>query len=63
MAIEVIEMAVKCRVPQDEAEDCVIRLRRGKERLPVPPGLRCRDAFDTHETQEPGTAVLRVGYW
>jgi hypothetical protein len=65
MAIQVIEVALKCRVPRSEAEDYVIRLRRGEEQLPLPEtlGLKCKDAFDTNETMDPETAVLRVGYW
>ena len=45
MSIEIVEMTIKCRVPQDEAEDYIIKLRRGDERLPVPAGLMCQDAF------------------
>ena len=45
MSIEIVEMTVKCRVPQDEAEDYIIKLRRGEERLPVPLGLVCKDAL------------------
>ena len=55
-------MTVKCRVPQDEAEDYIIKLRRGDERLPVPAGLVCRDAFDCYETTDPNTTVIRAGY-
>jgi hypothetical protein len=65
MSIEVIELAMKCRVPRSEAEDHIIRLRRGEEQLPLAEslGLKCKDAFDTYETMDPETAVLRVGYW
>ena len=61
---QVIEITVKCRVPCEEAEDHIIKLRRGEERLPVvPEGLTCRDAFDCHETADPNVAVIRAGYW
>jgi hypothetical protein len=61
--IQVIEVTVKCRVPRDELEDYVIRLRRGDRLLPVPEGLRCKDAFDCFETTDPEMAVIRAGYW
>jgi hypothetical protein len=53
MSLEIVEMTVKCRVPLDEAEDYIIKLRRGEEKLPVPPGFSCRDAFDCHDTSTP----------
>ena len=62
MSIEIVEMTIKCRVPQDEAEDYIIKLRRGDERLPVPAGLMCKDAFDCYETTDPNTTVIRAGY-
>jgi hypothetical protein len=62
MSIEIVEMTIKCRVPQDEAEDYIIKLRRGEERLPVAAGLVCRDAFDCFETTDPDTTVIRAGY-
>jgi hypothetical protein len=61
--IEIVEVVVKCRVPRDEVEEHVIRMRRGEEQLPVPAGLRCRDAFDCHETEDPELATIRAGYW
>jgi hypothetical protein len=61
--VQVIEVTVKCRVPRDELEDYVIRLRRGDPLLPVPKGLTCKDAFDSYETTDPETAILRAGYW
>jgi hypothetical protein len=63
MSLEVIEVVVKCRVPRDEVEDYVIKLRCGEERLPVPEGLKCKDAFDSYETMDPETAIIRAGYW
>jgi hypothetical protein len=61
--LKVIEMTVKCRVPRDELEDFVIRLRRGDRLLPVPDGLRCRDAFDdSFDTMDPDIAIVRAGY-
>ena len=60
--VEIVEMTVKCRVPLDEAEEYIIKLRRGEEKLPVPAGLTCRDAFDCHETSIPDTAIIRAGY-
>jgi hypothetical protein len=62
MCLEILEMTVKCRVPQDEAEDYIIKLRRGEERLPVPAGLTCRDAFDCLDMTQPDTTVIRAGY-
>jgi hypothetical protein len=64
MSMEIVEVTVKCRVPCDEAEDHIIRLRCGDERLPVPPGLICRDAFECHyETNDPNaTTMIRAGY-
>jgi hypothetical protein len=61
-SMEIIEVTVKCRVPANEAEDHIIRLRSGEERLPVPLGLVCRDAFDCHETTDPAAIVIRAGY-
>jgi hypothetical protein len=62
MTVEIVEMTVKCRVPQDEAEDYIIKLRRGEERLPVPAALVCRDAFDCLDSTIPETTVIRAGY-
>ena len=62
MNMEIIEVTVKCRVPADEAEEHIIRLRRGDERLPVPAGLVCTDAFDCGETMDPAAIVIRAGY-
>ena len=62
MTMEILEMTVKCRVPEDEAEEYIIKLRRGEERLPVPPGLICRDAFDCLDRTTPETTVIRAGY-
>jgi hypothetical protein len=62
MSIEIVEMTFKCRVPQDEAEDYIIKLRRGDEKLPVPAGLVCKDAFDCYETTDPNVTVIRAGY-
>ena len=30
MSMEIVEVTVKCRVPHDEVEDHIIKLRRGK---------------------------------
>jgi hypothetical protein len=62
MSVEIVEMTVKCRVPQDEAEDYIIRLRRGEERLPVPKGLICKDAYECFESTEPDATLIRAGY-
>jgi hypothetical protein len=62
MSIEIVEMTVKCRVPQDEAEDYIIKLRRGDERLPVPSGMSCRDAFECFEATDPDVTLIRAGY-
>ena len=60
--VEIVEMTVKCRVPQDETEEYIIKLRRGEERLPVPAGLTCTDAFDCFETSDPDATLIRAGY-
>ena len=62
MSLQIVEMTVKCRVPQEEAEDYIIRLRRGEERLPVPAGLVCKDAFDAMEMTDPDSTIIRAGY-
>lgn len=62
MSLEIVEMTVKCRVPRDEAEDYIIRLRRGEERPPIVAGLTCKDAFDCFEMTDPNTTVIRAGY-
>ena len=62
MNVQIVEMTVKCRVPQEEAEDYIIRLRRGEERLPVPAGFVCKDAFDAMEMSDPDTTTIRAGY-
>ena len=48
--------------PRDEMEEYIIKLRRGEERLPVPAGLTCTDAFDSFETSDPDAALIRAGY-
>ena len=62
MSVQIVEMTVKCRVPRDEAEAYIIGLRRGDEKLPVPAGLVCKDAFDALETFDPETTIIRAGY-
>jgi len=63
MSMEIVEMTVKCRVPLDEAEEYIIKLRRGEEKLPVPPGMTCRDAFcDCQEGTTADTTLIRAGY-
>ncbi len=62
MNVQIVEMTVKCRVPQEDAEDYIIRLRRGEERLPVPAGFVCKDAFDAMEMSEPELTTIRAGY-
>ena len=61
-AVEVLEMQVKLRVPRDEVEDYVIRLRSGEPIIRVPDGLSCRDAFDSFETDDPDVVILRAGF-
>ena len=63
MNLQVIEVVVKCRVPTEEVEDHIIKLRRGDEILPVPGGLICRDAFECCEQAEAETTVVHAGYW
>jgi hypothetical protein len=62
MSMVIVEMTVKCRVPYDEVEDHIIGLRRGEERLPVPPGLTCKDAFVCSDASETDTVIIRAGY-
>ncbi len=62
MNMEIVEVIVKCRVPASEAEEDMIKLRRGEERLPVPVGLVCRDVFDCSDETSPEAAVIRAAY-
>jgi hypothetical protein len=61
--VEIVEVTVKCRVPLDEAEEHILKLRRGEERLPVPAGLTCRDVFECQEYSDTQMAVIRAGYY
>lgn len=62
MGIEVIEVTVKCRVPLEDSEEYIVRLRSGEVKLGVPEGLICKDAFDCPDLVEPGTAIIQAGY-
>jgi hypothetical protein len=62
MSMVIVEMTLKCRVPCDEVEDHIIRLRCGEERLPVPAGFVCKDAFVCSETSDSDTVIVRAGY-
>ena len=62
MTVQVVELVVKCRVPRDEAEDFVIRLRNGERLVEVPAEMRCKDAFESYETSDPETAIVRAGF-
>ena len=62
MSIQVVEMVVKCRVPRDEVEDYVIRLRSGENLVETPQGLICKDAFDLSEYSDTQTAVIQAGF-
>ncbi len=62
MSIQVVEMVVKCRVPRDEVEEYVHRLRAGERIIPVPDGLKCKDAFDLYDFEDPQIGVIRAGY-
>jgi hypothetical protein len=62
MNMEIVEVTVKCRVPLDEVEEHILKLRRGEERLPVPAGLTCRDAFECYEYSNSDSAIIRAGY-
>jgi hypothetical protein len=55
-------MVVKCRVPRDEVEDYVIRLRSGENLVETPQGLICKDAFDLSEYSDTQTAVIQAGF-
>ena len=62
MSVQIVEVTVKCRVPLEEAEEHILKLRRGEERLPAPEGLTCRDAFECQESMDAETAIIRAGY-
>jgi hypothetical protein len=62
MSMEIVEVTVKCRVPLDDAEEHILKLRRGEERLPVPAGMICRDAFECCEAADPYSTMIRAGY-
>jgi hypothetical protein len=62
MSVQIIEVTVKCRVPLEEAEEHILKLRRGEERLPVPAGLVCQDAFECQEYPDDATVIIRAGY-
>ena len=62
MSMEIVEVTLKCRVPLDDVEEHVLRLRRGEERLPVPAGMICRDAFECYEPPDQGDVFIRAGY-
>ncbi|MEN6494604.1 MAG: hypothetical protein ABFD16_09965 [Thermoguttaceae bacterium] len=61
-SVEVLELQVKLRVPRDEMEDYVIRLRSGEPIIRIPEGLSCKDAFDSYETSDPDMVILRAGF-
>ena len=62
MCIEILEVKVKCRVPYDEVEDHILKLRRGEERLPVPAELSCKDAWESRETPDQESTIIYAGY-
>ena len=62
MSMEIVEVTIKCRVPLDDVEEHIIKLRRGEERLPVPAGMICRDAFECYESPDVGSTFIRAGY-
>ncbi len=62
MSVQVVEMVVKCRVPREEVEEYVIRLRSGEKLVKVPEGFSCKDAFDSYEANDPDTAIIRAGF-
>lgn len=62
MCIEILEMKVKCRVPHDEVEEHILKLRLGEERLPVPADLSCKDAWACSEPLDQETTIIYAGY-
>jgi len=62
MSIQVVEMVVKYRVPRDEVDDYIYKFRIGEKLVRVPEGLVCKDAFDTCETMDPQSVIIRAGY-
>jgi hypothetical protein len=62
MSMEIVEVTIKCRVPVDDVEEHILKLRRGEERLPAPPGMVCRDAFECYDYFDPTSAMIRAGY-
>jgi hypothetical protein len=59
MSLEVIEMVVNCRVPREESEEYVIRLRSGERLVHVPVEFHCHDAFDIQDQTDPATTIIR----
>lgn len=61
-SLQVVEMVVKCRVPRDEVDEYIYKFRTGDKIVRVPEGLSCKDAFDTCETMEEESTIIRAGY-
>jgi hypothetical protein len=62
MSIQIVELVVKCRVPRDEVDEYVCRLRAGERLIPVPDELKCKDAFDLYDFEDPQIGVIRAGF-
>jgi hypothetical protein len=62
MSMKIVEVTIKCRVPLDDVEEHILKLRRGEERLPAPVGMICRDAFECYDEMEPASTIIRAGY-
>jgi hypothetical protein len=61
-SLEVVEVVVKCRVPRDESEEVVMRLRKGERLVGVPEGLSCKDAFDLCDYSASDSTIIRAGF-
>jgi hypothetical protein len=60
--LEVVEVVVKCRVPRDESEETVLRLRKGERLAGIPEGFSCKDAFDLCDYSSLETTIIRAGF-
>jgi hypothetical protein len=62
MCIEIVEVKVKCRVPNDELEEHIYKLRRGEIRLPIPAEFICKDAWACTESVDQESTIIYAGY-
>lgn len=60
--MEVMEVVVKYRVPRDELDEVILKLRNGARALPVARGFTCLDAFESGSPSDPSNAEIRALY-